>query len=338
MKVSFVIPTLNSEKTLKVCLDSILSQNQPRDSYEIVIADAGSSDATVEIAKSAGVDKIVNNELKTGEAGKTAGIKAASHDIIALVDSDNVLPDSTWLAQMLAPFEDPDVVASEPLEYTVRCEDPALIRYFSMLGMSDPLCLFTGNYDRYCVLTNKWTGLNVPQEERPGWLKLTLSESNLPTMGANGFVFKRSLLEHVSWDPYFFDIDVAQQSVAAGFPHFAKVKCGIVHLYCTRLRDFSMKQRRRIRDFLFFAQAKQRTYPWNNHRKRGIVLFTLATVTIVPLIVQSLIGFCRKPDRAWLYHLPACWITLWAYGTGTLRKIFGFKQEPVKRDNWQTKE
>ena len=78
MKVSFVIPTLNSEKTLKVCLESILSQNLPRDLYEIVVADAGSSDATVEIARSAGVDKIVNNELKTGEAGKSEGIKAAT--------------------------------------------------------------------------------------------------------------------------------------------------------------------------------------------------------------------------------------------------------------------
>jgi glycosyltransferase involved in cell wall biosynthesis len=337
LKVSFVIPTLNSEKTLKVCLDSILSQNQPRDSYEIVVADAGSSDATVEIAKSAGVDKIVNNELKTGEAGKSEGIKAATGEIIALVDSDNILPDSSWLAQMTAPFCDPDVVASEPLAYTVRKNDPALTRYFALLGMNDPLCLFTGNYDRFCAVTGKWTGLDVPQVDQGGWLKLTLSEAALPTIGANGFVFRRSLLEHVKWDTYFFDIDVMQQAVAAGYPYVAKVKCGIVHLYCTRLNDFYRKQKRRIRDFLFFAQEKQRTYPWDKQRKMGIVLFAISTFTLLPVLIQSIIGFCRKPDSAWLYHLPVCWITLWAYGIGTLRKVIGFKQEPVKRDQWQVK-
>ncbi len=335
MKVSFVIPTLNSEKTLQACLDSILAQNQPRDSYEIVVADAGSSDATVEIARAMGVDQVVVNALKTGEAGKSAGIKVAAGELIALVDSDNILPDAGWLAQMIAPFDDPDVVASEPLEYTLRKHDPALTRYFALLGMNDPLCLFTGNYDRFCAVTGKWSGLDVPQADQGGWLKLTLSETALPTIGANGFVFRRSLLQHVSWDPYFFDIDVMHQAVAAGYPYVAKVKCGIVHLYCSRLQDFSRKQQRRIRDFLFFAQAKQRTYPWHKQRKAGILIFALSTVTVLPLVLQSIAGFCRKPDSAWRYHLPVCWITLWTYGAGTLRKLLGFKQAPVRRDGWQ---
>ena len=115
----------------------------------------------------------------------------------------------------------------------------------------------------------------------------------------------------------------------------AKVKTGIVHLYCSRLRDFARKQRRRIRDFLFFAQEKQRTYPWNKQRKTGIILFGLATVTIIPLLAQALIGFCRRPDRAWLYHVPVCWITLWVYGLGTLAKLLGCRQAPVDRSRWQ---
>ena len=335
LKISFVIPTLNSGKTLKLCLDSILSQNLTRDSYEIVVADAGSSDDTVAIAKAVGVDKIVFNGLKTGEAGKSAGIKAASGELIALVDSDNILPDENWLVQMLEPFADFDIVASEPLEYSVRKSDPILTRYFALLGMNDPICLFTGNYDRYCGITGKWTGLDVPQIDRGGWLKLTLSESALPTIGANGFVFRRSLLQDVCWEPYFFDIDIVHQAVVAGHLYVAKVKCGIVHLYCSRLQEFSRKQKRRIRDFLFFAQEKQRTYPWNKQRKSGVILFALATLTVLPVLIQSVIGFFRKPDRAWFYHLPVCWITLCVYGIGIIRKIFGLKQTTVSRDEWQ---
>ena len=46
-------------------------------------------------------------------------------------------------------------------------------------------------------------------------------------------------------------------------------------------------------------------------------------------------GFARKPDRAWLYLVPVCWITLWVYGWATLAKVIGIKQAPVRRDAWQ---
>ena len=335
--VSVVIPTLNSGKTLESCLRAIMSQDMPRDRYEIVLADAGSSDNTREIARVCGVDKIVDNPLKTGEAGKTAGIRAASGSLIALVDSDNILPDPEWLSRMTAPFDDPEIVASEPIAYTVRKQDPALTRYFALLGMNDPICLFTKNYDRMSGVTGKWTGLDVPQLDRGDYIELVLSEEALPTIGANGFVFRRSLLEHVSWEPYFFDIDVMHQAVRAGFSHVAKVKTGIVHLYCARLADFSRKQQRRIRDFLYFSQEKQRTYPWDRQKKSGIVFFCLATVTVFPLAYQMVRGFLRKPDPAWWYHVPVCWVTLWLYGMATLRKITGFKQAPVTRDKWQAK-
>ena len=335
LSVSYVIPTLNSAKTLEACLAAILSQRVSRAEYEIVIADAGSTDDTVKIARRMGVDKVVDNRLKTGEAGKTAGIKAATGDLIALVDSDNILPDDRWLERMTGPFRDADIVASEPLEYTSRASDPALTRYFALLGMNDPLCLFTGNYDRLCAVTGKWTGLAVKQQDMGEYLKLELTEETLPTIGANGFVFRRTLLDHVAWSPYFFDIDVMHQAVRAGFGNVAKVKTGIVHLYCARLGDFARKQRRRIRDFLFFAQEKQRTYPWNRQRKTGIVRFALATFFVLPVAAQAAVGFCRRPDWAWLYHVPVCWITLWVYGVGTLRKALGMKQAPVARERWQ---
>ncbi len=58
--VSFVIPTLNSAATLGECLDSILAQDVPRGEYEIVIADGGSTDATLDIARSKGVDTVLS--------------------------------------------------------------------------------------------------------------------------------------------------------------------------------------------------------------------------------------------------------------------------------------
>lgn len=336
MFLSIVIPTLNSEKTLGICLDAIRNQSISNDKYEIVIADAGSSDRTLEIAGKFSVDTITNNPLKTGEAGKTAGIKASKGDIIALIDSDNILPDPTWIERMLAPFSDPEVIASEPLEYTWRKTDPSLTRYFALLGMNDPICLFTGNYDRTCAITGKWTNLNIDTVDKGDYLKLNLTANALPTIGANGFLFRRTLLDRVKWEPYLFDIDILYDHILKkGSVSVAKVKTGIVHLYCSRLRDFSRKQKRRIRDFLYFSQEKERIYPWDSQRKTGIILFCLSTVTFIPLALQMLKGYCRKPDVAWLFHIPVCWTTLFVYGIGTLMKVLGGKQMPVDRSSWQ---
>jgi glycosyltransferase involved in cell wall biosynthesis len=336
LSVDFVIPTLNSARTLKACLDAIDRQDYPKQAIRVVIADGGSTDNTIVLAGSFDRTEVVSNRLKTGEAGKTAGIKAANGDIIVLIDSDNILNHPQWLTRMLAPFDDPEIVASEPIRYEWRDTDPPLTRYFALLGMNDPLCLFLGNYDRECMVTGKWTGLDVAQKDCGDYLKLTLSENQLPTIGANGFVFRRKLLNHVTWTPYFFDIDVVHQAVRAGFRHVAKVKCGIVHLYCRTLREFARKQDRRIKDFLYFSADRQRTYPWKQQRRMGIAWFALATMTVVPLVVQMFLGWRRKHDAAWLYHIPVCWITLWVYGKNVLAKRLGAKPSPRSRENWQS--
>ncbi len=335
--ISIVIPTLNSEATLPQCLQAIRDQTYDLAQYEIILVDGGSQDRTSAIGRQFQVDRWVDNPLQTGEAGKSAGIKVARGEVVALIDSDNIIDDREWLNRMMTPFADPDIVASEPLVYSCREADPAFTRYCAMLGMSDPLCLFLGNYDRECMITGHWTGLDVPQEDCGDYLKLTLNPSQLPTIGANGFLFRRSLLEYVKWEPYFFDVDVVHQAVSSGHQHVAKVKSGIVHLYCNTLRAFYRKQDRRIKDLRFFAEQKRRSYPRGGQQRLHIVRFCLYTLLVIPLLAQMLKGWRQKRDVAWLYHVPACWITLWVYGLETLRGVFGQAPELPSRHRWQKK-
>ena len=157
--ISIVIPTLNSESVLDKCLKSISSQKYPKSKIEIIITDGGSSDKTISISRKYKA-RIVTNKLKTGESGKACGVKVATGDLIALIDSDNILPNKHWLSDMVEPFTDKEIILSEPIRYTYRKSDPALTRYFALLGMNDPLCLFIGNYDRYsytiCAYSGNW--------------------------------------------------------------------------------------------------------------------------------------------------------------------------------------
>ena len=377
--ISIIIPTLNSAKTLKDCLLSIVIQDYPKDRVEIIIADGGSTDSTLNIiSEFSGTSnlhpqplniQVVSNPLKTGEAGKAAGLKHAKNDIIAFIDSDNILPDKNWLKGMVEPFEDPQIIASEPIEYTYRPNDVYITRYCALLGMNDPLCLFLGNYDRYCTLTSKWTEVLHEEEDRNNYLKIKLDKRCLPTIGANGFLIRRSALlsaftsnlqpqasnlspsnlqpstSDISFPDYLFDIDViyevlnsinstdSMNSINPKNPiRFAKVKAGIIHIFSGDVKTFARKQKRRIRDYLYYSQLGVRKYPWARINKIGLAKFILSCLFLFPLLIQSIQGYLKRPDRAWFFHSIACWLTLWEYGWGKIGGMFGVRE--LRREGW----
>lgn len=338
--VSIVIPIFNSMRTLSLCIESILAQKYNHNLIEIIFADGGSTDGTLKLIKSykenADISiKVFRNPLKTAEAGKAVGVKKAKNEIIALVDSDNIMPDNHWLERMMAPFEDKDIVATEPIEYTYRKEDSIVNRYCALIGMNDPMCIFTGNYDRKNLITNKWTEVKRKEENKGDYLSIKFFSNMIPTIGANGFLMrKKQLTENFDGD-YLFDIDVLWELFTKE-PKWkvAKVKTGIIHLFCPDIKTFYRKQNRRIKDFIYFNDKKGRKYPWNKVGKFKIIKFCIYCITIVPLIIQAMIGYSRKKDfSAWAFHVIACWITLWVYGLGTIKGIF--KKEMAVRDDWK---
>lgn len=338
--LSIVTPTFNSMRTLELYMDAIILQDYPHDKIEIVFADGGSSDGTLEKIQEykANCDipiKLLQNPLKTAEAGKAVGVRQAANEIVCLLDSDNIIPDSAWVTRMMKPFEEENIIASEPIEYTWRKEDSIINRYCALIGMNDPLCIFTGNYDRKCLITNKWTEVEREEIDKVEYLSIKFNPCMIPTIGANGFFMrKKELCDNFEGD-YLFDIDVLWELMQKNPEiRIAKVKTGIVHLFCPDVKTFYRKQNRRIRDFLYFSDAKGRKYPWSKVGKAKIILFALCCVTILPLLIQAILGWTRKPDtKAWLFHPVACWITLWVYGWGTIGGLF--HKEAADRSNWK---
>lgn len=338
--VSIVTPTFNSMRTLDLYMDAVVAQSYPHDLMEIVFADGGSGDGTVEkineYAKTLDIKiSLCENPLKTAEAGKAVGVRKAGNEVVCLLDSDNILPDAGWLERMMRPFGDELVVASEPIAYTYRREDGVINRYCALVGMNDPLCMFTGNYDRYCRVTGKWTSVEREEEDCGDYLRVKFRADMIPTIGANGFLMRAKELNENFEGDYLFDIDVLWELFLKNPGlRVAKVKTGIVHLFCPDVRTFCRKQNRRIKDFLYFSDAKGRKYPWGKVGKGKIFVFALCCVTVVPLLVQAVIGFSRQRDfGAWAFHMAACWITLWIYGWGTVEGLF--KREAASRDGWK---
>lgn len=327
--ISVIIPTLNSAAVLEKCLASIAAQDYPKNKIEIIIADGGSTDGTLEIAKNYGA-KIYNNPLKTGEAGKAIGVKKANGDLIALIDSDNILPDKNWLTKMTAPFADPETIGSEPWEYTYRKTDPWLTRYFAMLGMNDPICLFIGNYDRLSVLTGQWTNLKFAFENKQDYLKIKFDHKPLPTIGANGTIFRRNLFTNIG--DYLFDIDEPLKILQDnGCFYFAKVKTGIIHTFVEDdIIKFFRKQLRRISDLSYHKTARQTN--WEGFLPQ-IIYFQLQCLIVFPIVFQMLKGIWRKPDPAWIFHPVACYSTWFIYLYGYIKGKIAPAQS--SRANWK---
>ena len=269
--LSIIVPTLNSGLHLDRCLKSIATQDYPHDHIELIVADGGSTDETLTIAQRYAT-LIVQNQLKTGEAGKAAGLKVATGEVIAFIDSDNILPQTDWLKKMVVPFQDPLITGCEPIAFHYDRTDSAITRYCAMLGMNDPICLFLGNYDRFNHITQRWTEINLKTQECVGYTQITLQGSSLPTIGANGTMYRRGVLQTFLDQDYFFDIDVIAELAHRGAICFAKVHVSIGHIFTTTWAGFTKKQHRRVTDYLYYSNKQRRNYEWSQFSRGSVCL------------------------------------------------------------------
>ena len=97
-KISIVVPCYNHELYLKDCIDSILNQNSARTKdgwkveQEVIVVDDGSTDGSLEIAKSYGSKIQVIHQSNRGlPAARNTGILNSFGEYVLFVDSDDVL-------------------------------------------------------------------------------------------------------------------------------------------------------------------------------------------------------------------------------------------------------
>ena len=88
MNFSIIVPTYNCEKYLEKCLESITSQ-QHNGATQIILVDNMSTDKTLEIARKY-THTIVSEKDRGEPDALNKGLKLATGDVIAYLDSDDV--------------------------------------------------------------------------------------------------------------------------------------------------------------------------------------------------------------------------------------------------------
>jgi glycosyltransferase involved in cell wall biosynthesis len=86
--VSFIVPAYNEERFLAPALESIhAAAKEVGESYEIVVANDASTDATPRIAEAAGA-RVVTVQNRQIAATRNAGARASTGDVLFFIDGD----------------------------------------------------------------------------------------------------------------------------------------------------------------------------------------------------------------------------------------------------------
>jgi len=99
-QVAVVIPVWNGEAVLGRCLDALARQTLPRDAFQIIVVDNGSSDATPDIARRYPGVELLEEKRPGSYAARNLAIGQVRAPIIAFTDAD-CEPAPDWLEQVL---------------------------------------------------------------------------------------------------------------------------------------------------------------------------------------------------------------------------------------------
>lgn len=107
-QVSVVVCVYNGADTIAPCIESLLQQNYPKDHYEIVVVENGSTDSTNEVVHRYPV-RLIHSPVRGLAAARQFGLENCTGEIYASTDADcRAHPD--WVAELVKPYADSTVV------------------------------------------------------------------------------------------------------------------------------------------------------------------------------------------------------------------------------------
>lgn len=310
--ISVVIATYNSDRTLAQCLKSLKDQTYPANKIELLIADGGSTDNTLKIAKKYKAKIIkVPKDKQGAEYNKAYGLQYAKGEFLLCIDHDNVLPNINWLSKMLHPLiENPKIVAVEPLRYHYSKKFSLLDRYFALFGVNDPLPYYLGKADRMDYIHQNYNLLGNAID-KGDYYQVSFDQNQpqkIPTLGANGFLIrKKHFLKSKHKPGEYFHIDINVDLVSQGLTEYAFIKDSIIHLTNSKLFSF-IKRRAFFMKKYYMDDFSARRYSVFSLKQDmvNLVLFVFISLTFIKPLFDSIKGFIKVKDVAWFVHPFMC--------------------------------
>jgi len=320
-RITFNLAIYNEEKRLPRCLNSIRKQNYPQKKIEIVLMDGGSTDKTKQIAKKYKA-KLFYNEKRLPEPGFAKGYKIASGDYVVFMAADNVLYDNFWLKKIIQPFLDyPDNVFASFSKVVNDKKDNIWSQYLN--EDTDPFNAFVyGN----CSNPDKFSKEYKIKIKNKNYIIYDFNPDNYPLIAlAQGTTIKKDLQR--TDDTIYDDIAPLIDIIKRG-KDIAYVKnTGIRHYSLKGFSDFCRKFNKRIYNSMKTGSYYTREQFNSTKRKLRKYLFLIFTLSLLPLLAETLYLLIKKRKKYLLLHPLAC-LTICYY------IILNFIKVNIKKNNY----
>lgn len=326
--VSVIMPTLNSAKTLEKVLAAVRAQDYPQEKIEIILADGGSTDGTLDIAKKYSC-RIVRNERIQPECGKQVALQEATGKYAVFLDSDEVMLRNDAFSKKVSYLEGKVRVKNFTTAGLLNPPSYALINdYTNRYG--DPFSTYMYGIDGgdyYGSLRRKYK----VEYEGDGVLVVSFSDQDfLPIVDGGGHFFDREFLlsiadiNNLEVIPNVFNLMVSKTR------SLAVLSKDFIHHYSTvSFSGYVKKIRWRIISNLFYASngagfdAKQNFQPtWFKIKK---FLFLPFGLTLVLPTLWGIYLVLRHKNPIYFLHGPLSFLTAVLIGYYAILKTVGIK-------------
>jgi glycosyltransferase involved in cell wall biosynthesis len=311
--VSIAIPTLNEEKNIAHCLDSIFSQKY-KGRLEVFVIDGGSRDNTLGIAEKYPV-KILHNAKLFAEYGKMMALKKAHGKYFFYMDGDLSLNGEKWFEKMIYPLEIDLKIVGSFTRFVSYPSDPPLCRFITLDAIQrDPF---------FCWLTPSVE--SVIKEKKNNYFVCEYKIGNIPPAGLCIYRRRQILKTEIGKREKFMELDNLVILVKEGLNKFSYVpNAGVHHPFIPNIPELLRKRTRNIKT-MFLGQPGIRYWTWvslsNFKSVVKLVMWVIYSETVIFAFITGIYKSLKYKTIVGMYEPIVDWLTtnaiILAFVTGT---------------------
>lgn len=295
--ITISIPTYNEEENIGHCLDSIFSQDYPKNLLEVFVVDNYSKDRTIAIAKQYPVS-IIRNGIKNTHISNMKSFKRASGDLFFYMDADLQLRTNQYFKRMVHPLlDDPEIVGSFTKMYQIP-NDNSLNRFLTYHPLQqDPVYQFFSPTIESTIVA-----------KRKGYYLCEYKLGRIPAVGRCLYWRKKLLKTPIADGEKYMDLDNVVILTENGFNKFAYVpSAGEYHKHVADLKGLIKKRLRNIRRN-YLPHYETRKYLWFNLQNKKDILkifFWIAYANLIfPAFIKGIFKAIKYKDIWCILYEP----------------------------------
>ena len=295
--ISIAIPTLNEERYIDSCLDSIYNQNYPRSKIQIIIIDNFSTDNTLLIAKKYPVE-ILMDKTRDAQYLKMLGFRKSRGDYFIFLDADSRFANKNWLKTMCEPHFADDKLVGSFTDIIPDLRDSLISQYIASFSFyTSPLFQFFSRPVEETVV-----------EKKGDFYICEYKDNLIPPTGSSLYKMKYLKEAKIAEQEKFMELDVLSILVHKGFCRYAyNPDMGIYHSHIDHVSEIFSKRTRNI-NRNYMKNIEGRYFLWIDFSDKKsifkIIIWILYTFTFILPTINGIIKTVKTRKLFFLYYEP----------------------------------